>query len=153
MTNIRLATLDDVNELVQMRWDFSEDERNQSSVSFEEFYNICSDFLIKSIEGEDWYIWVAEVEKRVVSHMYLQIIHKVPRPGKSLDPRFGYVTNVYTRPKFRNQGFGSQIQIAMEKWSKENDIEFLIVWPSNESVSFYTRNGFSLCEEAMEKHG
>lgn len=74
MPNIRLATLDDVHELVQMRWVFSEDERTQSSVSFEEFHNICSDFLIKSIKGEDWYIWVTEVEERVVSHMYLQLI-------------------------------------------------------------------------------
>ncbi|WP_223275625.1 GNAT family N-acetyltransferase [Paenibacillus elgii] len=40
----------------------------------------------------------------------------------------------------------------MEKWSKENGVEFLIVWPSSDSVPFYTRNGFARCEEAMEKH-
>jgi hypothetical protein len=49
MPNIRLATLEDINELVQMRWDFSEEERTISEVSFEEFRKICSDFLIKSI--------------------------------------------------------------------------------------------------------
>jgi predicted GNAT family acetyltransferase len=47
--------------------------------------------------------------------MYLHLIHKVPRPGKSPDPRFGWVTNVYTHPDFRNQGLGTQIQVAMEK--------------------------------------
>lgn len=152
MVNIRLATLHDVDELVQMRWDFSKEDYGNSSASFEEFHQICSEFLVKAIEGGDWYIWVAEVERSIVSHMYLQLIHKVPRPGKSPDPYFGYVTNVYTRPEFRSQSFGSKIHIAMEEWSKENKVEFLILWPSSNSVQFYSRNGFSRCEEAMEKH-
>ncbi len=151
MAIVRLATLDDVDELVRMRWDFSE-EGYTSAVSFEEFYPICREFLIKAMGSRDWYIWVAEVEKSIVSHMYLQLIHKVPRPGKSPDSYYGYVTNVYTRPAFRSQGIGTEIQAAMEKWSKENGVEFLIVWPSSDSVPFYTRNGFARCEEAMEKH-
>lgn len=40
----------------------------------------------------------------------------------------------------------------MERWSKENEVEFLILWPSSDSVQFYTSNGFSRCVEAMEKH-
>ncbi|MGO4500083.1 N-acetyltransferase family protein [Paenibacillus sp. 2RAB27] len=152
MANVRLATLDDVDELVQMRWDFSAEDYGVSTVSFEEFHQICSEFLIKAIESRDWYIWVAEFENNIVSHMYLQLIDKVPRPGKSRDPYYGYVTNVYTRPAFRSQGIGTEIHIAMEKWSKDNKVEFLILWPSSNSVQFYSRNGFAHCEEAMEKH-
>jgi hypothetical protein len=44
------------------------------------------------------------------------------------------------------------IHIAMEKWSKANGVEFLILWPSSNSVQFYSKNGFSRSEEAMEKH-
>lgn len=152
MANVRLAPLDDIDELIQMRWDFSEDERNNSAVKFEEFHQICGKFLVNAIKSGNWCIWVAEVEKNIVSHMYLQLIHKVPRSSKSPDPYFGYVTNVYTRPAFRNLGIGTQIHIAMERWAKENEIEFLILWPSSNSIQFYSRNGFSLCEEAMEKH-
>lgn len=152
MTIVRLATLDDVHELVQMRWDFSGEEQTNSAFSFEEFNRNCSEFLVRAMKSGDWHIWVAEVEGNIVSHMYLQLIHKVPRPGKSQDPYYGYVTNVYTRPAFRSQGIGSKIHIAMEQWSKANDVEFLILWPSSHSVDFYARNGFSRCEEAMEKH-
>ncbi|WP_068617722.1 GNAT family N-acetyltransferase [Paenibacillus tuaregi] len=152
MAIVRLATLDDVDELVKMRWDFSMEDNGVSTVSFEEFHQICSEFLVKAIESRDWYIWVAEVEKNIVSHMYLQLIHKVPRPGKTRDPYYGYVTNVYTHPAFRSQGIGAEIHMTMEKWSKEIDVEFLILWPSSTSVQFFTRNGFARCEEAMEKH-
>lgn len=152
MMLIRLATLEDVPQLVQMRWDFSEEESVDTAVTFEEFNQVCSEFLVKAIKSGDWYIWIAEISGSLVSHMYMQLIHKVPRPGKSPDPYYGYVTNVYTRPAFRNLGIGSEIHKAMEKWSKENEVEFLILWPSSESVKFYSKNGFSRCEEAMEKH-
>ncbi|MFS0555103.1 N-acetyltransferase family protein [Brevibacillus sp. 179-C9.3 HS] len=152
MVIVRLATVDDIDDLVQMRWDFSEEEKTIHSVSFEDFKQTCSEFLMKAMKSGDWYIWIAEVEGRLVSHMYLQLIHKVPRPGKSPDPYFGYVTNVYTRPGYRSQGIGTMIHSAMEQWSKEHHVEFLILWPSSDSVTFYTRNGFSPCEEAMEKH-
>lgn len=152
MGNVRLATLDDVDELVQMRWDFSEEDYGDSTVSFEDFHQICSEFLRTTINSGDWFIWVAEVDNKIVSHMYLQLIHKVPRPRKFPDPYYGYVTNVYTRPAFRSQEIGSKIHIAMENWSKENNVEFLILWPSSDSVQFYSKNGFSRSEEAMEKH-
>ncbi|MCG7385492.1 GNAT family N-acetyltransferase [Paenibacillus sp. ACRRY] len=149
---VRLATSEDIPQLVQMRWDFSEEEHANNVVTFEEFNQICSEFLLKAIQSGDWYIWIAESGGSLVSHMYLQLIHKVPRPGKSSDPYYGYVTNVYTRPAFRNLGIGSKIHKAMENWSKENEVEFLILWPSSESVEFYSRNGFSQSEEALEKH-
>ncbi|WP_223275634.1 GNAT family N-acetyltransferase [Paenibacillus elgii] len=122
MAIVRLATLDDVDELVRMRWDFSE-EGYTSAVSFKEFYPICREFLIKAMGSGDWYIWVAEVEKSIVSHMYLQLIHKVPRPGKSPDSYYGYVTNVYTHPCFsksrsRNRDSGRYGKMVKRKWGR-----------------------------------
>lgn len=149
---VRLATLDDLDELVQMRWDFSTEDYGDSNVSFEEFHQTCSEFLIQAIIRGNWYIWVAEFDRKIVAHMYLQLIYKVPRPGKTRDPYYGYVTNVYTLPAYRTQGIGAKIHLAMENWSKENEVEFLIVWPSSTSVQFYAKNGFARCEEAMEKH-
>lgn len=151
MAKVRLAGLADIDQLVRMRWDFSEEEK-QSSSRYGEFHSVCSAFLTRAMGCGDWHIWVAEIEGSIVSHMYLHFIHKVPRPGKSPDPYFGYVTNVYTRPEYRSQGIGSQIHIAMEEWAKENAVEFLVLWPSSGSIEFYARNGFSRSEEAMEKH-
>ncbi|NOU64840.1 GNAT family N-acetyltransferase [Paenibacillus sp. LMG 31461] len=151
MEIIRLATLDDIDKLIKMRWDFSEED-NKSGANFAEFQLICRAFLVNALSGSDWKVWVAEVDGEIVSHMYLQLIHKVPRPGKSPDPYFGYVTNVYTRPSYRSKGLGTKIHQAMEQWSKEHEVEFLILWPSTNSVDFYERNEFARSEEALEKH-
>ena len=41
---VRLATSEDIPQLVQMRWDFSEEEHANNVVTFEEFNQICSEF-------------------------------------------------------------------------------------------------------------
>ncbi|MGO0059496.1 hypothetical protein ACTID9_05725 [Brevibacillus fluminis] len=50
MPAIRLATVEDISDLVRMRWDFSQEENPQHSVDYEEFYPVCSAFLRKALE-------------------------------------------------------------------------------------------------------
>lgn len=100
------------------------------------------------LNGEQWFIWVAEENGLIVSHVYLELIHKVPRPGRVTHP-FVYMTNVYTLKKYRSRGIGSKIMSAISEWVKEKENEFIIVWPSDESVEFYKRNRYEHCQEAM----
>lgn len=76
---IRLAVLDDVPELVEMRREFTfEDfERGEARPGYEED---CRSFLRDAITGGKWHIWVAEVGGRIVSHAFVALIDKVPRP-------------------------------------------------------------------------
>ena len=62
---------------------------------------------------------------------------------------FGYVTNVYTRPAYRNQGIGTQLMSNVTAWAKQQNFENLIVWPSERSVPFYGRAGFVEDVEAL----
>lgn len=148
----RLATMKDIEQLVKMRWDFSlEYDKTISPDSHEDFKHACTQFLHEAIEGPAWKVWVAELQRRVVSHMFVQTIHKVPRPNEKFHA-YGYLTNVYTLPHYRRQGIGTALYAAVDRWAKEAELEFLIVWPSDNSVEFYKRIGFSASEEAMERH-
>ncbi|MBW3554547.1 MAG: GNAT family N-acetyltransferase [Gemmatimonadetes bacterium] len=61
----------------------------------------------------------------------------------------GYVTNSYVAPSHRDQGLGGRLLGVVIAAARERKHEFLIVWPSDEAVSFYTRAGF---QEAAEAH-
>lgn len=39
-------------------------------------------------------------------------------------------------------GLGGRVLEAAKDWAKDEDVELLVVWPSDESVSFYRRHGF-----------
>lgn len=150
--NFRLANLNDVCELIKLRWDFSfEFNESLERDSYENFEKECRAFLQQSLEGNNWKNWVAEQNGQIVSHCYLHIIDKVPRPGSG-SGKFGYITNVYTIPSYRSQNIGTQLLTMVENWSMENNLEFMILWPSSNSVNFYERNGFRRCSEAVEKY-
>lgn len=148
----RLAENKDIDQLIQMRWNFTLED-NQSKTYTEDdlktFKLECRSFLETATKSENWFIWVAEKEGEIVSHIYIQLIHKVPRPGRITKP-FAYMTNVFTIEKYRNRGIGSQLITTINKWVKSKSYEFIIVWPSEDSVDYYKKNGYIHCKEPIE---
>lgn len=148
--NIRLAEVKDIDQLIKMRWDFTiEHAESKKDESFNDFEKECWLFLENAINGGQWFIWVAEENGKVVSHIFIELIQKVPRPGRITYP-FAYVTNVYTIPEYRNKGIGSKVHELINTWIKENNYEFVIVWPSDEAINYYKKNGYVHCTEPME---
>jgi GNAT superfamily N-acetyltransferase len=141
----------DVPRLIRMRFDFTAESKEIDPALFEPFHQECSQFFQELKESGRWHIWVAEVEGEIVSHVFVQTIDTVPRPGRVKSP-WAYVTNVYTVPAYRSQGIGGRIMDEVNKWAKGNGITFLLVWPSETSVAFYERHGFERAGEAMENH-
>ena len=103
----------------------------------------------QGLREQRWTYWAAQEETQIVSHIYIQRVPKVPKPNQ-IDDALGYVTNVYTRPAYRGQGIGTQLMIHVLQWAREQDLESLIVWPSETSVSFYERAGFHGSNEMLE---
>ncbi|WP_243299966.1 GNAT family N-acetyltransferase [Bacillus litorisediminis] len=148
--NIRLAEAKDIKQLIKMRWDNTiEFDKSKKNESYGDFEKECQIFLENALNSGQWFIWVAEENEKIVSHIYLESIQKVPRPGRITYP-FAYMTNVYTIPEYRNKGIGSKVLSSINKWIKENHYEFVIVWPSDEAINYYKKNGYVHCTEPME---
>lgn len=148
--NIRLAESKDIKQLIKMRWDTTiEFDESKENESYEDFEKECQTFLENALNSSHWYIWVAEDMDKIISHIYIQLIQKVPRPGRVTHP-FAYMTNVYTIRDYRNSGVGSKVLTSINKWIEENQFEFVIVWPSEEAVNYYKKNGYVHCTEPME---
>lgn len=148
----RLAERKDIAQLIQMRWDFTVEDNEMKTLTkrdFEPFKLECCTFLESALKSETWFIWIAEEDAKIVSHIYIQLIDKVPRPGRITYP-FAYMTNVYTTKEFRNKGIGSNLITTINEWAKNKKYEFIIVWPSEDSIDYYKKNGYSHCKEPME---
>lgn len=74
--------------------------------------------------------------------MSVTIVRKLPNPG-SLRGRWGYISNSYVLPELRNVGVGHRLLMAIEDWARVEDLELLVVWPSERAYPFYQRAGFS----------
>ncbi len=142
---IRQAVYSDVADLARLRWNFSD----QTGHTFETFYQEFATFLQQALTSERWTVWVAEHSERIIANIYIQRVQKVPRPGR---PKmyWGYVTNVYVEPFARKQGIGSHMLHIILQWARDQHIQFLIVWPAEESVNFYHRAGFVRNQDILE---
>ncbi len=144
---IRKATDRDVAALARLRYEFTLEDgpisspRPGFSATFEEIVG-------SGLKHGRWTVWVAEIAGEIVSHAFIGLVDKIPRPTP--EPRWiGYLTNVYTTPTFRGLGLGGRVLEAAKTWAAEQDVELLIVWPSDESVAFYHRHGFVGDEEPL----
>jgi GNAT superfamily N-acetyltransferase len=146
----RQATEKDLQQLAELRWDFrTEDDEEIPAVSRDVFLEACVTFMRQGLDRGDQAYWLAVQGEEIIANIFVQMIPMVPRPCK-IDDRFGYVTNNYTRPNHRNQGIGSELMKRVTEWATEQDLELLIVWPSDRAVTFYERAGFTPETDIMQ---
>ena len=140
--DIRRATAADLPALVEMRRTFIFEDPEPSPMPRDDFEQAFMEIVGDGIASGRWTIWLAEADGEIVSHVYIGLIDKIPRPTRG-SRWLGYVTNMYTRPERRGRGIGMALLEQVTSWAAQHDVELLVVWPSEESVRFYERAGFA----------
>lgn len=149
---IRTAKESDYTELALMKWehgaedDIDYGEHNLDGVDKPSFINEFISFLNKN---KDYQIVVAEESGIVVSAMFVYLIPKLPKPNGNAK-YIAYLTNVYTKKEYRNKGIGTRIIEYIKSDLIKKKCELLFAWPSDNSISWYQRNGFNEDNEIFE---
>lgn len=147
--NFRIAGNEDLLQLAELRWDFRTEDGELPAVGKPEFIDACTAFMKRGLNSGYHVYWIAEQRGEIASQIFVHKIDMVPRPCR-IEDQFGYITNNYTRPAYRNRGIGSELMKRVIDWAKDSDLELLIVYPSERAVSFYQRAGFQAENEVME---
>lgn len=141
---IRPATADDAPELSRLRWDFRIEAGTPATRTAEAFEAEMLEFVRHVLgEGRAWRAWVAEDDGRLVGCVWLQLVEKVPHPGRRRWERpVAYVTNMYVERERRNAGLGRHLLDVAAAFARERGVDGILLWPSDRSVPFYRRSGF-----------
>ena len=137
---VREAAREDGPELARLRWEFRAED--QPGRSLPEFILQFETWFQEALASRSWTVAVADSGSGLLQGcMYLHSIHKVPVPG-GVHRFWGYVTNAYVAPEHRGKGIGRKLLDHLVDAARARGFEFLIVWPSRQSVEFYQRAGF-----------
>lgn len=148
--NFRLANSNDFEQLANLRWDFRmESGEEKAATSREDFVEQCVEFFESRAENGYHFYWIAESDGEIIAQVFVHKVDMIPRPCK-IDDKFGYITNDYTKPEYRNQGIGSKLLKRVVEWAKMEDLELLIVYPSERAIPFYERAGFTGENDVLE---
>jgi GNAT superfamily N-acetyltransferase len=100
--------------------------------------------------GGMWRCWVIDEDGDLRGNVWLQLIEKLPNP---VDERecHGYITNLYVQPALRGSGLGSALLAECLRECEAQSVDAILLWPTPRSRSLYTRHGFAVREDLMER--
>ncbi len=140
--NIRKATLEDIDLLIRLRFDYLLVDRG--SLTTEEKEIIRSQLIsyyTKHI-NTNFIAILAEMDHTVVSTAFLAISEKPANPA-FITGKTGTLLNVFTYPEYRRKGFSTQVISQIIEEAKLSGVSSIDLSASPEGKSLYEQLGFT----------
>src|SRR6185503_3193691 len=143
---VRTATPGDAAALSRLRYEFRSEHREPAEEEAA-FLARCETWMAERLEGDPhWHCWVVEGDGEIVGNLWLYRIEKLPNPVAEPE-QHAYVTNVYVLPERRDGGIGALLIEAALDWCRHENVDAVLLWPSERSRPFYGRYGFGVRDD------
>ena len=150
MYRIRLATLDDLDELLRLRLDFLEEVGSlKEGADGDELGAAMRDYLVRKMPSGAFLAWVAESEGAIVATSGVTIFERPPN-GANPAGLEAYLSNMYTLPGWRGRGLGTALVEAIVAHLKATRVRRIWLHATEQGRPVYARAGFVPSETEME---
>ena len=145
---MRLANKKDIKELSVLRINQQMDDWKEEYENKFDLFNRTKIYLKKHL-NKDLYIFVEEENGDIIATCGIQIIDYLPQCNDN--GKQGYVCNVYTKERYRNQGIQTLLIKQIISFAKENRLcELSLSTDSAEAISIYKKSGFEFDDLIMK---
>jgi GNAT superfamily N-acetyltransferase len=145
--SLRRATIADIPHLVSQRERMFRDMG--IAADFDGMRPAFDLWLRHAIPSKTYLGWLAvAADGEVVAGSGLIVIPWPPGP-MSIDPRCGFVFNVYTDPSHRKQGLARRMMDAIHEWCRAEGIERVVLNASSFGRALYESMGYVAADEPM----
>jgi len=144
---IRPATLSDIPRVVEHRVEMF---REMGIPAELEDMTAATDLWLRhAIVAKTYLGWIAEADDgEVVAGGGLIVMPWPPGPV-TMDPRCGFIFNVYTQPAHRKQGLARLLMDVMHDYCRAEGIERVVLNASVFGQSLYDSMGYVVADEPM----
>jgi GNAT superfamily N-acetyltransferase len=150
MFTIRRATLDDLDEFIQLRLQlFRETGDLVSDEVPPDLLEATRTYLLANLPTNRFIAWIAEVEGILIGISGVVFLEKPPtRPN--LSGKEAYVMNMYTVPEWRGKGVATALLQEILQFVKVNTIPRVWLRTTQDAKHLYEENGFTATKDEME---
>ena len=150
MYRIRLATLDDVDELIRLRLDFLKEVGSlKEGADGGELGASMRDYLVRKLPPGEFLAWVAESEGAIVATSGVTLFERPPN-GANPAGLEAYLSNMYTLPDWRSRGLGTALVATIVAHLKATRVRRIWLHATEQGRPVYARAGFVPSETDME---
>lgn len=146
----RLATIEDIDELVERRMAMrAEREGGPCPINLEEFRILTKNYFTKHLPDESFIAWLA-LEQNIIIATSGMCIYSVPPTYGNTSARVAYLVNMYTVPEYRNQGIAANLLKLLVEEAKKRGCGRISLNTSIAGRSIYENYGFTEVVGEME---
>lgn len=143
---IRVATLDDIPEIVRQRRAMYEAMDYKETASLDAMVLASSAYLAKALPDGSFRAWFASEGCRVVAGGAV-VISPWPSHPYDLECRRATILNVYTYPDYRRRGIARRIMQTMIEWCRREGFARIRLHSSTDGRQLYESLGFEPSNE------
>ena len=144
---IRPATIADIPHIVAHREQMFRDMGIPAE--FEDMAVAMALWLRHAIPAKTYLGWLAVAGGGEIAGGGGLIVIPWPPGPMTMDPRCGFVFNVFTAPPHRQQGLGRRLMDAMHDWCRAEGIERVVLNASTFGKPLYESMGYVVTDEPM----
>lgn len=144
---IRPATITDIPHIVSHREQMFRDMGIPAE--FEDMAAATDLWLRHALPSHTYRGWMAAAPNGEIAGGSGLIVIPWPPGPITMDPRCGFVFNVYTLPAHRKQGLGRRLMEAMHDWCRQEGIGRVVLNASTFGRSLYQSMGYVVADEPM----
>jgi GNAT superfamily N-acetyltransferase len=145
--SIRPATIADIPHVVSQRERMFRDMG--IAADFEAMRTAFERWLHEAIPSKTYLGWIAVSSTGDVAAGSGLIVIPWPPGPITMDPRCGFIFNVYTDPPHRRHGLARRMMEAMHQWCRAEGIERVVLNASTFGVPLYESMGYVVSEQPM----
>ncbi|MDR1688093.1 MAG: GNAT family N-acetyltransferase [Clostridiales bacterium] len=140
---LRKATIQDINLLIKLRFDYlTEDNGSLSEPEKTQIETQLKSYFAKHIPQGTFICFFAEENGQVVSTAFLAVNEKPANPA-FITGRTGTLLNVFTYPEFRRKGFAEKVVIRIMDEAKTAGISSINLSATESGKPLYEKLGFT----------
>ena len=136
-----MASLNDLDELVNLRLDYIVDDFGVEVEKEIDTYKSNIETHFKNNLGHNLIGFIARCNGKIIATAYLLIIEKLPNPYVK-NGLCGELLSVYTNPEYRNKGIAHQLLINLIGYAKEHKLSKIDLKATSNGYNLYKKVGF-----------
>lgn len=148
---IRLATINDIEDLVNIRIKFLREINDLKDNEEEELQlkDSLKNYFSQKIPKNEFKAWIAEKNGIIIATSGLTIFRKLGYRD-NISGIEGYIANMYTLPEWRNKGIGNQLLTKIIDYMKTTNAKKISLHSEEAAISLYQKYGFKREKNAMK---